>query len=397
MKTIIQKSIITLLFSLLGLAVLPAHAGFSSLYVFGDSLSATADNPAPAPAQYFYQKRDSNGRIWVEVLAQRQGLAFDASKNTSHYDYSSAQLAADIATFNPPPDVSTALFIVWVCNADTFDAAQNHDTPLQWTLANTTSQSNYLLIITSLYAKGVRNLVLPNAVDISKIPAYNRAASIKTMHDGCVAYNAAFSNTINQAKALCRDLTIYTPDYYTLLNNVLTNAAAYGLTNALYQGFSIDATEDPTIQDMTLNGQGANYIFWDPQDPTAKLHEIMADVAQQIISPVKIGKLTLLNGTNRLDVVNAPIGLNGFVVGSTNLAQGNWTAVTNGAFNSTSLTQSVFVVAPVLPPSTSGGGGGGSGGGSIDPNNPGTGGTNIPPFYASQFYKLQFPYTWSWP
>src|SRR5205823_5446653 len=112
------------------------------------------------------------------------------------------------------------------------------------------------------------------------------------------------------------------------------NAAAYGLTNALYQGYSIDALEDPSIANLTLNGQGTNYIFWDNQDPTAKLHEIMADVAQQIISPVKIGKLAVSASSNRLDVVNVPIGLNGFVVGSTNLAQANWTVVTNGAFNS---------------------------------------------------------------
>ena len=33
-----------------------------------------------------------------------------------------------------------------------------------------------------------------------------------------------------------------------------------------------------------------NYIFWDQQDPTAKFHEIIADVAQQIISPAQISK-----------------------------------------------------------------------------------------------------------
>ena len=44
MKSLIQKSIVTLLSSLFGLAVFPAHAGFSSLYVFGDALSSTTDN-----------------------------------------------------------------------------------------------------------------------------------------------------------------------------------------------------------------------------------------------------------------------------------------------------------------------------------------------------------------
>jgi phospholipase/lecithinase/hemolysin len=392
-KTIFQSTVITLL---LGLAVFPTQAAFTSLYVFGDSLSATADPNAPR-GQYFYGQRWSNGRVWAEVLAQRQGLTFDNTKNNSYYDHNSIALVTDIVGFQAPADVASALFVVWVCNADTFDAAQNHDSSVQWTAANNLSQVNHLQIITTLYTKGVRNLILPNAVDISKIPAYDQATSAKVMHDGCVAYNAAFANTINQARLLCPGLKIYTPDFFTLLNNVLTNSAAYGLTNALSSGFSIDAFSDASIANLTLNGQGNNYIFWDPQDPTAKLHEIMADVTQQIISPVKISKLAVLGGSNRLDVVNAPIGLDGFVVGSTNLAQGNWTAVTNGAFNSTSLTQSIFVVAPVLPSSTTVGGSGGSGGSPPPPDSTGSN-TNSTSFKTyPQFYRLQFPYAWSWP
>ena len=39
----------------------------------------------------------------------------------------------------------------------------------------------------------------------------------------------------------------------------------------------------------------------------------MANLAQQLISPVQISQITVLNGSNRLDVVNVPVGLNGFV------------------------------------------------------------------------------------
>src|SRR5665213_475392 len=389
MKHVLQCLGVSLWF---GLFVLPAHAAFTSLYVFGDALSATTDNPDTGP--YYYGQRYSNGRVWVEVLAQRQGLKFDDTKNDSYYDHNSAELVKELINFKAPQDVSTALFVVWVCNADTFDAAQNHDNSLQWTLANTVSQSNHLLIITALYAKGVRNLVLPNAVDISEIPAYNESNLAKVMSAGCIAYNAALANTINQARLLFPDLNIYTPDYYTLLNNVLTNPDAYGLTNDLYQKFSSDALSDPTIKSLTLNGAGTNYIFWDPQDPTAKLHEIMADVAQQIISPVQINGLTVFNGSNELDVVNMPVGLNGFVDGCTNLTQPNWTTVTNIA--GTSPLQSLFVNAAPLPAPTAASGTGGSG--SIDPNNTNNvGGTYIPPFSPAQFYRLDFPYSWSWP
>jgi hypothetical protein len=87
---------------------------------------------------------------------------------------------------------------------------------------------------------------------------------------------------------------------------------------------------------------------------------VIADTAQQLISPVQIGKISSVTGSNRLDMVNFPIGLNGSVLASTNvaLALTNWTGVA-GITNA----QPVFV--PVSGP--------------------------------RQFYRLQFPYAWTWP
>jgi phospholipase/lecithinase/hemolysin len=386
---------LALAISLFGFGSFSMQAAFTSLYIFGDALSATTNSPSessPSPAGFYDGRRWSNGSVWVEVLAQRQGLTYDATNNNSYYDHNSAGLVTDIKNFTiTQANATNALFIVWVCNADTFDAASVPDNSAQWTTAIKQSQTNHLQIITNLYAKGVRTLILPNAVDISKIPAFNTSSSFtNVMHNGCVAYNVAFSNTINQAAVLCPGLKIYAPDFFTLLNNVLTNAAYYGLTNALKGGLSIDALDalyknPPAI----LNGPGTNYIFWDPQDPTATLHEVMADVVQQIISPVQISQLTVLNGSNLLNMVNIPIGLNGFVDGSTNLTLPDWAAVQN--ITSTNATQSVFVPATtssqdslrispdsIIPP----GGGGGS---------------NYTYTSTLQLYRLRFPYAWTWP
>lgn len=362
-------------------AVLPASAGFSSLYVFGDALSATADTDpdsgSPGPPSY-YGYRWSNGRVWVEVLAQRQGMSFPY--NNSYFDHNSAITAGDVKNFTVPADVTNDLFIVWVCNADTFDASSDvlnnpsmdYNTLLNLFInENIQSQANHLQIITNLYAKGVRTLIMPNAVDISEIPAYNTGNATAVLHAGCVDYNVRFASTINQARALCPGLQIFTPDYYTLLNNVLTNAAYYGLTNALSGGLSIDALDQLyAVNTPNLDGPGTNYIFWDTKDPTAQFHAVIADVTQQIISPVKIGKMTSflgggLTGSNRLDVVNLPVGLSGFVDynSNTNLANPMWAPKTG--FDSTNATQSIYVSV-------------------LNPVN-------------SRFYRLRFPYAWSWP
>ncbi len=291
--------------------------------------------------------------MWVEVLAQRQGLTSDAIKNNSYWDHNSGLLLNELDSFKVPSDAANALFIVWVCNADTFDAATAllYNPNYQFSSANSLSQANHLQIIAKLYSIGVRNLILPNAVDISKIPAFNAGTATSAMRAGCVDYNLRFSKTINQARALYPDLKIYSPDYFTLLNNVLTNAVYYGLTNALSaKGFSIDAFSDPSIVKLTLNGQGTNYIFWDKQDPTAKFHAVIADVAQQIISPVQIAKVTVFDDNNQLDLVNVPVGLNGFVEGITvtNKTPPDWTVVKN--LTATKTAQSAFVPAPVFPP-----------------------------------------------
>jgi phospholipase/lecithinase/hemolysin len=363
-KSVIQLALGILLF---GSGIFQTQAAFTSLYIFGDALSTTADTPTPMPAADYYGTRDSNGRVWVEVLAQRQGLTYDPSKNKSYFDHNSAISLADVKNFTiTPANVTNALFIVWVCNSDTYDAAKSSDSPSAWNIAIKQSQTNYLQIITNLYAKGVRTLILPNAVDISKIPGFNINTLTNTIHAGCTNYNIAFSNTISQARGMCPDLKIYTPDFFTLLNNVLTNAAGYGLTNALYQGLSIDALSahglDPShFAPPATNGFGTNFIFWDPNDPTAKFHEVIADVAQQLISPVQIGQFIVLTGSNRLDVVNYPAGLGGFVDSITNLVKTNWTAQVT--ITSTNTAQSFFVT----------------------------------PSGSLQFYRLRFPYAWSWP
>jgi phospholipase/lecithinase/hemolysin len=393
MKNLIQLTIGILLF---GLVVLPTQAAFTSLYVFGDALSTTTNNTQASsfPSDY-YGKRYCNGRVWVEVLAQRQGVAI--GNNWSYFDCNSSNLVTNVKNFSITQSLaSNALFVIWVNNSDLYDKLFNATTTNQteWTAMINRGQTNHFNAITNLYAKGVRTLVMPNVVDIGKVPYFlldiNNFSSITNfVRQECIAYNVAFSNTLNQAKAACPGLKIYQPNFFALLDNVLANSAYYGLTNALNKnGVSIDAM-DALYPACSTNGLGKNYVFWDDLDPSAQFHEVMADVVQQVVSPVQISKLAVLNGSNRLDILNYPAGLGGFVDGSTNLAQANWTSVTN--ITSTNITQSLFVPTPQLTWLQGGSGGTGSISGG------GNSGSSFPVYYEAQFYRLRFPYAWTWP
>ena len=276
-----------------GSVVFPAQAAFTSFYVFGDSLSAASINVPVGP--YYYGDRWSNGRVWVEVLAQRQGLTFYFSNNTSYFGNTSSDLVGEINSFTPPANASNALVVIWVNNADLYYPATDPTPTLaSFNAVINQAQTNHYKAITNLYAKGIRTLIMPNVVDISTIPAFNNyIAYTNLFHQASTNYNAAFNATLDRARTDCPGLTIYVPDFFALLTNLLAHPADYGVTNALKNQLSIDALGalgNPSL----MNGPGTNYIFWDPQDPTAMVHTWMANLTQKLISPAQISQLTML-------------------------------------------------------------------------------------------------------
>ncbi len=390
-RNVIRLLRFTLGLSLFGFAVYSAPAAFSSIYIFGDGVSTTTNNTSPYPSgTNYFGRRYTNGRVWVEVLAQELGLTNNywystnrlypvsytnlsstttnwsySSNNWSYYGDYSSYLVKNVGNFTSPTNATNALFVVWVNDADFVYDVLNYGTSItQWTNAMNQSLTNHFVAITNLYAKGARTLIMPNAVDFSVAPAFQTyAAATNGFLRGMVTnFNAAFTTTLmNRIKANCPGITIYVPDFFSLLNNILTNAAAYGLTNAGAGAYALNQNPPGVLTNLSMTGPGANYIWWDDEDPTAKAHAVMADIAKQLISPAQITNFTELNSNCQLGVASLPIGLNGFVDCSTDLVFGNWTTVTNVV--STNTTQMVF----------------------------------FPASGPLWFYRLRFPYAWSWP
>jgi hypothetical protein len=102
-----------MIFPVVGLVLLlTATTGwsFTALYVFGDSLSDTGNNPAPAPS--YYNGRYSNGPLWVEYLSADLGLPYNASNNFAESGSTTADLASQIAGVAPSANLPSALFTV---------------------------------------------------------------------------------------------------------------------------------------------------------------------------------------------------------------------------------------------------------------------------------------------
>ncbi len=342
--------------------VVPAPASTTSIYAFGDGVSTTTNNTDPSVAYLYYSNSFCNGRVWIQVLSQRQGIAYNANKNWSYFGHYSNELLANLNRFPAPADAATSLFMVWVSDADFVYDLNSIDPPYTsaslpaWTAAINQSLSNHRQAIQTLYAKGARRLIVPNGVDISKVPYYAYlAASDRTfVRQRVIEFNTGYTAILDQAATSYPGLVLYRPDFFGLFDKMVARPADYGLTKT-----DIDAIDDPALADKSLSGPGANYLFWDYMHPTAKAQMILADIVQQMVSPVRIARITSLGETCRLDLANVPVGRNGVLQSS--VALSTW--VTGQSFPSTNVSQAIF--APASGP--------------------------------QQFYRLNFPFAWSWP
>lgn len=352
------KGVVLWVVALMGFTI--SAPAFTSMYVFGDGVSTTISN-ATSQTELFYGKRFCNGRVWVEVLAERQGLTLLTNQNRSFFGHESALMLTNVMNLTPPPDTATAVVVLWVCDADFVNIINlKHANPFYptnmtvWTNGIKQALSNHLSAIQVLYNMGIRNLVMPNGADVAKIPYYifmpptNKAFVRQRVID----FNAGFSNLLQQVRVTYPNLNLISPDFFRLMDQIIAEPAGYGLTN----------TTESAVYDysyVSFTGPGTNFLFWDQYHPTAKAQEILADTAQQMLSPARFTTGTPAGGSNQFNVVNVPIGLNGFVESSTNLT--SWTQVQS--FSSTNATQTMVV----------------------------------PKSGPTQLYRLRFPFAWSWP
>lgn len=266
-----------------------AAAGqFSSVYAFGDGVCTTTGNNSSTPSLYF-GNRYCNGRVFIERLTEDwQGLTYYPGRNKSYFGQDSNDLLNNIDDFSAPGNVATALFIVWVANADFVEFSQtstppytNADKPA-WTTFIEESVARHKQAINKLYNKGVRTLVMPNAVDISATPYYDIPASDSSfIRSRASQFNTLFKAEMIAHAATKSGLTLYLPNTFKFFEDVLANPSAFGMINPQVGGHSIDAITH--LGNPGLNGPGANYVFWDYTHPTAKFQMHLAELIQDMI------------------------------------------------------------------------------------------------------------------
>jgi len=262
---------LALVFSwLLGAAPLPAY---DAIYAFGDSLTDTGNDPAPAPN--YYSGRFSNGVLWIEYLSARLGLAYNPSNNFAESGGETSNALAQVRQFIAPTNASRSLFVVWAGGNDFIHNFDQGISDVFWNALIARSVGHLSNSVVQLYAGGARAIMVPNQVDLSRIPLVlgsgYPAFVFAYLSNKVSQFNAGLAGALTAIATANPDLQLIRPDVYARFSALLGNLNAHGFTKA-----NPDALSDSLLTDKSFTGPGQDYVFWDNIHPTTKAHALVA-------------------------------------------------------------------------------------------------------------------------
>ena len=291
-----------------------AQNQYSSIVVFGDSLSDPGNIPKFFGINYppppYFENHFSNGPIYAEYLDGLFGIgtplqdfaiggAGTGSNNIGglggnpSIGLPNAGMNGEISYYlstNPTPDAHS-LFIVWGGANDYFSVLNNFKGggPTGAALKAfatgpegpvTTTVGGLVADITRLAQIGVKNFVVPNLPNLGVTPAYlgdpkasGQATLVTNLHNKELA--AAMGALQQQLHV---NITIV--DISAVFKGVLANPAQFGLSN----------TTQECIQNPTCVAQHGNYLFWDDVHPTGQVQAELSEVfLSSLDGPTTVG------------------------------------------------------------------------------------------------------------
>ena len=270
---------------------LTVTAGYTSLTVFGDSLSDGGNdyiftgNQFPPPP---YAQRFSNGPTAVERLASNLGLPLQPSlAGGSNYAFGGAETGLDnFERFDIPvpfagPTATGALaqvqsfagafgpnslVVLWAGPNDLFTALTLGQNPANIIAP---AMNNLAQSVGLLYGAGAREILMPNMPDIGATPFGLTSGNAAGLTAFSVGFDFFLNQTINQLELGLSGLDIIRFDTFSAIHSLIANAGAYGFTDVTHPCF------DELAQTVCANPN--QYIFWDDVHPTARTHQLLGD------------------------------------------------------------------------------------------------------------------------
>ncbi len=277
--------------------VASAAAGpFSSLVVFGDSLSDVGNIASATlgiyPGSAYYNNRFSNGPVWVESLSVDLGLGAiqRSTAGGNDFAYGGAQTTGtggfngifihdvdeQVDQFLSSRSVDPgSLFVVYACANDFFNGQTNVNSPV----------TSLMDDIGRLVAAGARQLLVPNLPLLGETPSYQGDPTLaEQINLRSEQFNAALDSALDGLAAGNADLMFYRLDVAGLFADAIADPAAFGLTNVT-DSAAPGLTPGTSSYDTSRIVPSPNeYLFWDDVHPTATVHAILAERAFKLLT-----------------------------------------------------------------------------------------------------------------
>ncbi|MCC2682544.1 MAG: Lipolytic enzyme [Nitrosospira multiformis] len=276
-----------------------AASSFSSLIVFGDSLSDVGDNPSAVNSLYkelggncdplhpclpsqlgpsYDGGRFSNGPVASEYLAKNlfpagvntanfQGYAVAGSTSGNHNIGNDADPTGILNLPGMQQEMNlylsnaggaadpNALYFVWGGSNDYLI----HDSPVQ-------AARNIGGYVNALAAAGARNFLVPNLPDLGLTPSARMDGEVSLAHDYSVVFNTELASQLGSLDGTFPGVNIHRFDTFALLNDVVQNPVNYGLTDVTNPCF--------TLLGITCDNPEVR-LFWDDFHPTTNANAIL--------------------------------------------------------------------------------------------------------------------------
>ena len=304
MKTLkcMMVALLALLPLATGMADENTEHGYSRIFVFGASFVDTGNHfaitgeTAHPPFELFGPSYGigghhfSNGRTWVEVLAQDMKLtkwAKPAYRNPAFGNYAVGYGRAREVDGDPLPSLydqvqawidngyctgapmDNTLFIMDAAYFDLGDVIAGQD-PFVILPGMTASIAENIGI---LYECGARKLLFAYIPPLETSPIVPPPQD-PTAPSLSAVYNYVFLQPILQSYASEPfNMNISVVDYFALVSGMMATPAAFGLTNITDSCVTLGVTEGAFCKDRD------GHFFWDPLHPTKKVHAMFAAFA----------------------------------------------------------------------------------------------------------------------
>ncbi|MEM7411453.1 MAG: SGNH/GDSL hydrolase family protein [Myxococcota bacterium] len=294
------------LLSLLGAS--SAHAQFSDVYVFGDSLSDTGNGCTVLAIAGYAPGRCSNGDVWSEQFAEMIGNDAEASilggTNFAFGGDETEDLSIQIFAFaltqlfgQADPN---ALYVIWLGGNDILGIPSSPT-------ATQDAVDNIIDGIQDLIGMGAQHFLIVNLPDIGRaygdfeLPAGSGSVFTPTERDAVSALSLDFNARLATALAAEPIPTLYTLDIGGLVEEIFANPSAFGLAPE-----GIDTTSDdtdfaiPCLIDVpcSLDPQGPvsdGFFLFDAIHPTTVAHEVIA-IRAAVAVPEPVRWATVASG-----------------------------------------------------------------------------------------------------